>query len=245
MLVDCFIFYNELDILKKRLRYLDSVVDKFVLVESTSTFRGIPKELYYQNNKDIFKEWNDKIIHIVVEDNPSGKDPWTREYFQRNCIARGLLEFQDDDIVMVSDVDEIPNRTALRLPPDMKMCSYNMIAFQYNFNYIQELEPWFGTVITTKGVLMQVSPQKLREMRWSVPHYKNAGWHLSSFGDEKFVANKTYNCSHCYDDGVKDLDAETFKKLIEVGIHSDGKYKLVKTSEKIIKSIPTELKSLT
>jgi beta-1,4-mannosyl-glycoprotein beta-1,4-N-acetylglucosaminyltransferase len=92
---------------------------------------------------------------------------------------------------------------------------------------------------------MQVSPQKLREMRWSVPHYKNAGWHLSSFGDEKFVANKTYNCSHCYDDGVKDLDAETFKKLIEVGIHSDGKYKLVKTSEKIIKSIPTELKSLT
>ena len=245
MLIDCFIFYNELDILKKRLRYLDSVVDKFVLVESTTTFRGIPKELYYQNNKDMFREWHDKIIHIVVKDNPSGKDPWVREYFQRNCIARGLLEFQGDDIVMVSDVDEIPNRTALRIPPDMKMCSYNMIAFQYNFNYIQELEPWFGTVITTNEVLMQVSPQKLREMRWSVPHYKNAGWHLSSFGDEKFVANKTYNCSHCYDDGVKDLDAETFKKLIEVGIHSDGKYRLVKASEKIIKSIPIELKSLT
>jgi beta-1,4-mannosyl-glycoprotein beta-1,4-N-acetylglucosaminyltransferase len=66
MIVDCFIFYNELDILKKRLRYLDSVVDKFVLVESTATFRGIPKELYYQNNKDIFKEWNDKIVHVVV-----------------------------------------------------------------------------------------------------------------------------------------------------------------------------------
>lgn len=245
MLIDCFIFYNELDILKKRLKYLDSVVDKFVLVESTSTFRGIPKELYYQNNKDMFKEWRDKIIHIVVKDNPSGKDPWLREYFQRNCIARGLLEFQDDDIVMVSDVDEIPNRTALRLPPDVQVCSYNMIAFQYNFNYIQELEPWFGTVITTKEVLMRVSPQKLREMRWSVPHYKNAGWHLSSFGDEKFIANKTYNCSHCYDDGVKDLDAETFKKLIEVGIHSDGKYRLIKASEKIIKSIPIELKSLT
>jgi beta-1,4-mannosyl-glycoprotein beta-1,4-N-acetylglucosaminyltransferase len=242
MLIDCFIFYNELDILKKRLRYLDSVVDKFVLVESTTTFRGIPKELYYQNNKDMFREWHDKIIHIIVKDNPSGKDPWVREYFQRNCIARGLLEFQDDDIVMVSDVDEIPNRTALRLPPDVPICSYNMIAFQYNFNYIQELEPWFGTVITTKEVLMQVSPQKLREMRWSVPHYKNAGWHLSSFGDEKFIANKVYNFAHCYDAGAKDLDEKKFKELINEGIHTDGKYKLVKTSEKIMNTLPLEIK---
>lgn len=242
MIVDCFIFYNELDILKKRLRYLDSVVDKFVLVESTATFRGIPKELYYQNNKDIFKEWNDKIVHVVVEDNPVGENPWVREYFQRNCITRGLDEFKNDDIVMVSDVDEIPNRTALQLPPDVKMCSYNMIAFQYNFNYIQELEPWFGTVITTKDVLMKVSPQKMRDTRWSVPHYKNAGWHLSSFGDEAFAANKTYNSSHCYDDGVKDLDTATFKKLIDSGIHGDGKYKLIKTSGKIMNSIPIELK---
>jgi beta-1,4-mannosyl-glycoprotein beta-1,4-N-acetylglucosaminyltransferase len=117
-----------------------------------------------------------------------------------------------------------------------------MIAFQYNFNYIQELEPWFGTVITTKEVLMQVSPQKLREMRWSVPHYKNAGWHLSSFGDEKFVANKIHNYAHCYDKGVDSMDVGTFKKLIENGIHADGKYKLVKTSEKIMNSIPLEIK---
>jgi len=242
MLVDCFIFYNEIDILKKRLRYLDGVVDKFVLVESTSTFRGTPKELYYQNNKDIFKEWNDKIIHIIVEDNPTDKDPWTREHFQRNCITRGLDEFKDDDIVMVSDVDEIPNRYALRLPSNVKMCSYNMIAFQYNFNYIQELEPWYGTVITTRELLMRVSPQKLRDMRWSVSHYKNAGWHLSSFGDENFIANKIYNFSHCYDKGAEDLDEKKFKKLIDEGIHTDGKYKLVKTSEEIMNSIPLEIK---
>jgi beta-1,4-mannosyl-glycoprotein beta-1,4-N-acetylglucosaminyltransferase len=224
------------------LKYLDSVVDKFVLVESTVTHRGEEKKLFFEENKKDFEEWSDKIIHVIIRDNPVDKDPWVRENFQRNCIARGLLEFQDDDIVMVSDVDEIPNRTALRLPPDMKMCSYNMIAFQYNFNYIQELEPWFGTVITTKGVLMQVSPQKLREMRWSVPHYKNAGWHLSSFGDEHFIANKVYNFAHCHDDCLKGMNVDTFKNLIENGIHADGKYKLVETSEKIMSLIPSELK---
>lgn len=242
MLVDCFIFYNELDVLKKRLRYLYSVVDKFVLVESTVTHRGEEKKLFYDENKKEFEEWSDKIIHIIIRDNPTDKDPWIRENFQRNCITRGLDEFKDDDIVMVSDVDEIPNRTALRLPPDVKMCSYNMIAFQYNFNYIQELEPWYGTVITTKEVLMRVSPQKMREMRWSIPRYKNAGWHLSSFGDEVFVANKIQNYAHCHDDTHKDVNVETFKKLIDEGIHADGKYKLIKTSELIMNSIPLAIK---
>lgn len=242
MLVDCFIFYNEIEILKKRLRYLDGVVDKFVLVESTVTHRGEEKKLFFDENKKEFEEWSDKIIHIIIRDNPTDEDPWIRENFQRNCITRGLDEFKDDDIVMVSDVDEIPNRTALRLPPDVKMCSYNMIAFQYNFNYIQELEPWYGTVIATKEVLMQISPQKMREMRWSIPRYKNAGWHLSSFGDENFIANKVYNFAHCYDKGAEDLDEKKFKKLIDEGIHTDGKYKLVKTSEEIMNSIPLEIK---
>ena len=242
MLVDCFIFYNEIDVLKKRLRYLDGVVDKFVLVESTVTHRGEEKKLFFDENKKEFEEWSDKIIHVIIRDNPTDKDPWIRENFQRNCITRGLDEFKDDDIVMVSDVDEIPNRTALRLPPDVKMCSYNMIAFQYNFNYIQELEPWYGTVITTKEVLMRVSPQKMREMRWSIPRYKNAGWHLSSFGDEVFVANKIQNYAHCHDDTHKDVNVETFKKLIDEGIHADGKYKLIKTSELIMNSIPLAIK---
>tara|TARA_B100000767_G_scaffold230096_1_gene221021 strand:- start:144 stop:875 length:732 start_codon:yes stop_codon:yes gene_type:complete len=242
MLVDCFIFYNEIEILKKRLRYLDGVVDKFVLVESTVTHRGEEKKLFFDENKKEFEEWSDKIIHIIIRDNPTDEDPWIRENFQRNCITRGLDEFKDDDIVMVSDVDEIPNRTALRLPPNVKMCSYNMIAFQYNFNYIQELEPWYGTVIATKEVLMQISPQKMREMRWSIPRYKNAGWHLSSFGDENFIANKVYNFAHCHDDCLKGMDVDTFKKLIDEGIHADGKYKLIKTSEAIMNSIPLALK---
>jgi len=65
MIVDCFTFYNEMDVLKRRLRYLNSVVDKFVLVESTVTHRGEPKELYYEKHKEEFSNWNDKIVHVV------------------------------------------------------------------------------------------------------------------------------------------------------------------------------------
>jgi hypothetical protein len=82
----------------------------------------------------------------------------------------------------------------------------------------------------------------MREMRWSIPRYKNAGWHLSSFGDENFVANKIYNYAHCHDNTHIGMDIKTFKKLIDDGIHADGKYRLVKTSDKIMNSIPVELK---
>ena len=65
-IIDCFPFFNELDLLKFRLTELDPYVDKFILVESTKTFTGNPKPLYYSLNKDLFSQWKDKIIHIVV-----------------------------------------------------------------------------------------------------------------------------------------------------------------------------------
>ena len=139
MIIDGFTFYNEFDILKKRLRYLSPVIDKFVLVESTVTHRGEPKELLFEKNREMFSEWLDKIIHIVVCDNPDGDDPWKRENHQRNCIVRGLEGIQDDALVMVSDVDEIPHRDFIQLPLDVDMCSFNMTAFQYSFKFIQQI----------------------------------------------------------------------------------------------------------
>jgi len=243
MIVDCFTFYNEVDILKKRLKYLSPVVDKFVLVESTKTFRGNSKELFYEQNKKDFDEWKDKIIHVIVEDNPDDKNPWVRETHQRNCITRGLTEISVEDLVMISDVDEIPNRELIKMPEDVKACSFNMIAFQYNFDYMQELEPWFGTVLTRKKVVDKITPQKLRDLRWSVPCYRNAGWHLSAFGDEHYVSNKIHNYSHCYDDKHMGMNTTTFKNFIKNGIHTDGKYKLVKTSDTIKNSLPNDLKN--
>lgn len=242
MIVDCFTFYNEFDILKKRLRYLDSVVDKFVLVESTVTHRGEPKELFFENNKELFSEWIDKIIHIIVRDNPEDKDPWSRENFQRNCITRGLNGVPQDALIMISDVDEIPNKDFIKLPSNVEACSFNMVAFQYSFKYMQTHEPWFGTVLTRKEILVKVTPQQLRDNRWQVPFYKNAGWHLSSFGDETFVANKIHNYAHCHDESSQNKNVGVFKQYIENGIHADGKNKLVETTSELYESLPIEIK---
>lgn len=243
MIIDTFTFYNEFDILKKRLRYLSSHVDKFVLVESTVTHRGEPKELFFENNKELFSEWIDKIIHVIVTDNPDGNNPWERENHQRNCITRGLEGIKDDALIMVSDVDEIPNKDCIKIPNNVQACSFNMIAFQYSFKYIQVHEPWFGTVLTTKEFLVKVTPQWLRNNRWNVPFYRNAGWHLSSFGDENFVANKIYNYAHCHDESSQNKDVNMFREYIEKGLMADGKYELVCTTPEIYDNLPSEIKN--
>lgn len=109
MIYDCFSFYNELDLLEIRLNTLDSVVDKFVLVEATKTHNGQEKPLYYQENVKRFAPFHGKIIHIIVDSFPEIESAWTLENYQRNQIIRGLQGARDDDIVLLSDLDEIPN----------------------------------------------------------------------------------------------------------------------------------------
>ena len=108
MVYDCFQFFNELDILKIRLNVLHSVVDKFVISEATTTFSGIPKPLYFEENREMFREFEDKIIHVVVEDTPEG-NTHVRDTFQKNAVGRGLKNCKPDDIIIFSDLDEIPN----------------------------------------------------------------------------------------------------------------------------------------
>lgn len=108
---DCFPFYNELDLLEIRLNVLNDVVDYFVLTESTRTFTGKPKPLYYEENKDRFKQFSHKIRHIIVNDSEYDKSisVWQREFDQKNSVFRGIKDCRDDDFVIVSDVDEIIN----------------------------------------------------------------------------------------------------------------------------------------
>ncbi|MFZ4648190.1 MAG: hypothetical protein ACOYMB_00980 [Patescibacteria group bacterium] len=108
---DCFTFFNELDLLEMRLNILDKDVDYFVIVEATSTHSGKDKELFFEMNKERFSKFSKKIIHIVVRDMPviDGSDRWILENFQRNAVMRGLLDCGKDDIILISDLDEIPN----------------------------------------------------------------------------------------------------------------------------------------
>jgi len=108
---DCFTFFNEIDLLKIRLSMLDSIVDKFVIVELNKTYRGKEKEYNFLKHQSEFKRFKDKIIYITAEDIPksSGSGDWTIAHFQRNCIMRGLNCCQPEDIIIISDLDEIPN----------------------------------------------------------------------------------------------------------------------------------------
>jgi beta-1,4-mannosyl-glycoprotein beta-1,4-N-acetylglucosaminyltransferase len=121
MIYDCFTFHNELELLTLRLHELAPAVDYFVLVEATQTFQGNDKPLYYNENKEKFREFERQIIHIIVEfprhiSNPySQKSPaWAREYYQREQIAQGLRNAIPSDLVIVSDVDEIISAERLK-----------------------------------------------------------------------------------------------------------------------------------
>lgn len=115
-LFDCFTFFNELDLLEIRLEELDSVVDQFVLAESPYTFTGKPKPLIFGENKQRFARYLHKITHIVVDDLPMGDSitAWNREHFQRSALKRGLADAAPEDLVLLSDVDEIPKRAILQ-----------------------------------------------------------------------------------------------------------------------------------
>ena len=119
---DCFAFFNELDVLRIRIEELKDVVDKFILVEATKTFSGNPKPLYYQEFIHEFAEYQDKIIHYVVDDMPEidyslpvHLQAWPLDVHQKNCISRVLnsLDCKDEDIILVNDCDEIPRKEKL------------------------------------------------------------------------------------------------------------------------------------
>ena len=122
MTYDCFSFFNELDLLEIRLRTLSDVVDRFVLAESRYTHTGNPKPLYYQENAARFAAFADRIVHVVAPDpddlryDANDQRPsWVRENAQRNATIDAILpQLEDDDLLIVSDLDEIPAPDAVR-----------------------------------------------------------------------------------------------------------------------------------
>jgi len=232
MLVDAFMFYNELDVLELRFTVLDEHVDRFVLVESEVNHIGGPKELFFEKNKDRFSKWLPKIEHIIVsaEESPKDENPWSREKYQRECILRGLKGVPDDSLVMLSDVDEIPDLE--RVPYEKlehQIVSLHMWMFQYSLDYMFVTDPWVGTVITTARMMNKWGPNEFRDGRWKFPIIQYGGWHLSSFGNEKIVLNKMKTFAHALDDNShKHLQTEeNIKKWIEEGTFVDGSTKLL------------------
>jgi beta-1,4-mannosyl-glycoprotein beta-1,4-N-acetylglucosaminyltransferase len=205
-IIDCFIFYNECKMLDYRLQVLNSVVDWFVLVEATHTHVGREKPLFFADSKHLFAPYLHKIIHIVVDDFPcktlvNKGEQWLNENFQRNCIHRGLnqLHLQVQDLIHLSDVDEIPDPTLLsefkRLNYPIEINALEQDFYYYNMT-CRSNEKWYQAKIFSYEFYKtaNLSLNQIREFQF--PFVMPGGWHLSYFGDTKFIQNKIQNFGH-------------------------------------------------
>ncbi len=225
---DCFMFFNELDLLEIRLHQHASVVSRFVLAEATHTHTGRPKPLYFHENRSRFAPFLDRITHIVVDNVPLGgeleTDNLRRENYQRNALARGLDRARPDDFVIVSDVDEIIRAEAIKevirrpgLLPAVHL--FELRWFYYFLNY-EKQRRWLGSgprmvkmrYLSTPQGLRDIHPpdelplfrRRLRMMRQRYGRimdytiHRNAGWHFSYMGGIDAIVEKLESYLHVH-----------------------------------------------
>jgi beta-1,4-mannosyl-glycoprotein beta-1,4-N-acetylglucosaminyltransferase len=202
MIYDCFSFFNELDLLEIRLNILDEYVDYFVLSESTQTFSGIEKPLYYIENKERFSKWNHKIIHHVNVPIET-KDSFERAYFQKESIIKSIENINDEDVVYYGDVDEIWK------PQDVDDNVYKLhqLNYAYYFNY-RSSEEWIGTLV---GKYKNIKKSGFNYLRANPTHFKqDGGWHFTSMGGADQIRKKLEAYDH------QEYNLDWIKNTIEI-----------------------------
>ena len=248
---DCFMYFDEDMLLEIRLNELEKFVDKFVIVESNHTHSGIRRKLLFDINK--FSKFKDKIIYVIVDSQPKvilkilEKDTQDikntkfimnavkRENFQRNEIFRGLHDAKPNDLILLSDLDEIPDLNTINI----KQLPYKIILFKqknfyYKFNLCLENYDWFGTKACKYKDL--ISPQWLRNVKnkkypfwrldifFTIKKYQDihivndGGWHFSYFKDAKGIEEKLKSYLHHHEYDLDPLGVTKIKKMIESNI---------------------------
>jgi beta-1,4-mannosyl-glycoprotein beta-1,4-N-acetylglucosaminyltransferase len=185
---DTIIYLDEDFLLDLRFNILNNIVDYFVVVESNKTWQNNKKQFNFDIKK--FKKFSKKIIYVKVEDMPGGENPWLRENFQRNCIMRGISNAASEDLIIISDADEIPNPKKIKLfNVKKKYAVFEQKQFYYKLNLMNFTYPiWRGSKICVKKYLH--SPQWLRELKIKKRPFrrvdkinlnysiKDGGWHF-------------------------------------------------------------------
>ena len=245
---DCFMFYDEDLVIDLRLNILNEYVHKFVIVESKFTHSGKKRELLFDINK--YSKFKKKINYIVLENEPIDLEivhnndtddkknskyimnALKRENFQRNGIKKGLTNAEPGDLILVSDVDEIPNLSNL----DLNEINDNIILFKQNFYYYKfnlKLEdmPWLGT----KGCKYKnlKSPQWLRNIKdkkypfWrldvlfsdkkysNIKFIDNGGWHFSNMKTPEEIEKKMRTYLHHREYDIKPLGTKKIEEMIK------------------------------
>ena len=240
-------YFDEDLLLDLRLNTLNKSVKKFIITEATYTHNGSKKKLNFDIDK--FKKFKDKITYIVVDNQPkdimelSDTDSkekrgeklilngMARDYFQRESLSRGISEAKGDDLILISDLDEIPNLNEL----DNSKIGNNIIIFEqkmfyYKLNLFYEDYNWLGTKAIKKKNF--VSPQWLRNIKgknypkWRLDTFfskkkytnlyfvKNGGWHFTCLRTAEELEKKLLNFAHHYEYEESGLNIENLKKLI-------------------------------
>lgn len=202
-------FFNELDLLEIRLEETFDIVDRFVISESLYTHSGNSKPLLFEINKERYKKYLDKIIYVVYNENPNS-NPWYNENNQRRSLGNGIdqLVLNDNDIIIVSDLDEIINRKTLSLIISsidninlpLTLC-HTMYTGKINYKIIDPAwcQNWRGACIIN-GKLFRESKYDLhifRSYKDSFNYLENINnWHFTSVGDEQNIKDKFCSYAH-------------------------------------------------
>ncbi len=237
-LYDCCMYFDEDLLLDLRFNILKDCVDKFVIVEATKDHGGKDKRLNFNINN--FTKFKDKIIYIVVKDLPTNlksyKKDWSinhlRDQHQRNALAKGYKNCAEDDLIMISDIDEIPDPKKIKLfQTKNRYACFIQKNFQQKINLLNVTDQnWMGTKIIQKKYLK--SPQWLRNIKTSKPafwkFYKpkqpqiifNGGWHFSFLKEPQRIAEKIKGYSHQEYNKIEFTDEkkieERLKKKIDI-----------------------------
>jgi len=257
-LYDCCMYFDEDLVLDLRLNILYDLVDKFVVAEATKDHTGKDKKLNF--NIKNFSKFKDKIIYIIVDDMPvnikSYKKNWPvhhlRDQHQRNALSRGFKDCEDDDVIMISDIDEIPNPQKIKeFKIAKKYACFMQLNFQSKINLLNITEKyWMGTKIIQKKNLK--SPQWLRNIKTAKPpfwkFYKptqpqliyEGGWHFSFLKEPEGIANKIRSYSHSEYNKFEFTDKQKIEERIKNKIdifNRDFKYQRINLDEVFPKHI--------
>ena len=237
-------FFDEEMLLDLRLNILDKYVDKFVISEATYKHNGKPKKLFFDINK--FQKFKDKIIYVVADNQNLGltkinendseelkiskliTNSYTREVNQENKIREGIIDADPDDIIIMSDLDEIPNLENENLKSiNNKLIFFKQKMFYYKFNLLYEGMPWYGSKACKKKYF--ITPHWLKWIKnkkypwwrldtfFSKTKYRDihfiseGGWHFTNIRKAQDVENKLLSFAHHYEfeqSGMKLNDIE-------------------------------------
>ena len=240
-------YFDEDLLLDIRLNSLEKFVKKFVITEAIYTHNGNKKKLNFDINR--FQKFKDKIIYIVVDKQPENilqlekedtkekvgekliLNGMARDYYQRECLSGGLKEAKDDDLILISDLDEIPNLESVNLDNiKNNILIFEQKIFYYKLNLIYDNFLWQGTrAIKNKNFL---SPQWLRNIKgknypkWRLDTFfskkkysnlvfiKNGGWHFTCLKTPEQLQKKLLNFAHHYEFEESGLKLDDIKKII-------------------------------